>query len=226
MLDRLDKANTKQRRFVGDAAHELRSPIASLRVQLEVAERTLGSPDVHELTKDALIDVDRLSRLIDDLLALARSDERGGLTSRAPVRLDDLVTEVLASYQEQPVTALSLAPVTAIGDRNGLHRVLVNLIDNAVRYTASRVEVEVRASEEDWICLSVSDDGPGIPSDKRELVFDRFYRLDTARSRDAGGTGLGLSIVREIVDAHGGMVELADNRPGLTVRVLLPRHSN
>jgi signal transduction histidine kinase len=226
MLDRLDKANTKQRRFVGDAAHELRSPIASLRVQLEVAERTLGSPEVHELTKDALIDVDRLSRLIDDLLALARSDERGGLTSRAPVRLDDLVTEVLASYQEQPVTALSLAPVIAIGDRSGLHRVLVNLIDNAVRYAASRVEVEVRASEEDWICLSVSDDGPGIPSDKRERVFDRFYRLDTARSRDAGGTGLGLSIVREIVDAHGGMVQLADNRPGLTVRVLLPRHSS
>jgi signal transduction histidine kinase len=227
MLDRLDRANTKQRRFVGDAAHELRSPIASLRVQLEVAERTSHSADVGELTREALIDVDRLSRLIDDLLALARSDERGALTSRAPIRLDELVTDVLSAYQDQPVSVqpAELTRVIAIGDRNGLQRVLVNLVDNAVRYAHSSVRVGAGTAEHDWVYLSVTDDGPGIPADKREQVFDRFYRLDTARSREAGGTGLGLSIAREIVAAHGGQIQLADNHPGLAVRVLLPGHS-
>jgi len=226
-LDRLDRANTKQRRFVGDAAHELRSPIASLRVQLEVAERTSHSADVGELTREALIDVDRLSRLIDDLLALARSDERGALTSRAPIRLDELVTDVLSAYQDQPVSVqpAELTRVIAIGDRNGLQRVLVNLVDNAVRYAHSSVRVGAGTAEHDWVYLSVTDDGPGIPADKREQVFDRFYRLDTARSREAGGTGLGLSIAREIVAAHGGQIQLADNHPGLAVRVLLPGHS-
>ncbi|MCW2524216.1 MAG: hypothetical protein JWO63_2551 [Frankiales bacterium] len=227
MLDRLDRANTKQRRFVGDAAHELRSPIASLRVQLEVAERTSHSADVGELTREALIDVDRLSRLIDDLLALARSDERGALTSRAPIRLDELVTDILSAYQDQPVSVqpAELTRVIAIGDRNGLQRVLVNLVDNAVRYAHSSVRVGAGTAEHDWVYLSVTDDGPGIPADKREQVFDRFYRLDTARSREAGGTGLGLSIAREIVAAHGGQIQLADNHPGLAVRVLLPGHS-
>lgn len=225
MLDRLDTATSRQRRFVGDAAHELRSPIASLRLQLEIAGRLGESQELKELTSEALIDVQRLSNLIDDLLALARSDERGAVASRAPVRLDELGAAVSATYRDARIAVewRDAGPVTVIGDREGLHRVLVNLIDNAVRYGRSRVTVAVAAEESGgWAVLSVADDGPGVPANKRERVFDRFYRLDTARSRAEGGTGLGLSIVREIVTAHGGTVTLHDNEPGLRADVRLP----
>jgi signal transduction histidine kinase len=226
MLDRLDTATAKQRRFVGDAAHELRSPIASLRVQLEVAQRLDSNGTVRELAQDALLDVDRLSNLIDDLLMLARSDERGAMSSRQLLRLDELVTAVLAGYRDARVTVRvgRCLPAAVLGDRDGLHRVLVNLIDNAVRYARSVVTVSVSepTGEPGMVCLSVADDGQGVPAGEREQVFDRFYRLEDARSRAEGGTGLGLSIVREIVTAHGGTVQLRDNDPGLFVDVLLP----
>jgi len=233
MLDRLDVATTKQRRFVGDAAHELRSPIASLRLQLEIAGRLGESAELKELADDALVDVGRLSNLIDDLLALARSDERGALTHRAPVRLADLVESVTAGYADArvAVTAEGSAKAVVIADRDGLHRVLVNLIDNAIRYARTKVVVAVHTEPTvagsgqaslGWAIVQVCDDGPGVPANKRERVFDRFYRMDTARSRAEGGTGLGLSIVREIVTAHAGTVTLHDNEPGLRVRIRLP----
>ncbi len=229
MLDRLDTSTTKQRRFVGDAAHELRSPIASLRLQLEVAQRLDQSEAMRELTEDALIDVDRLAHLIDDLLALARSDERGGVHSRLPIRLVGLAETVASGYRDSrvPVIVTPSDEVTVLGDGDGLHRVLVNLIDNALRYSSSSVQVGVRVRPPglEWgtaAVLTVTDDGPGVPANKRERVFDRFYRLDTARSRAEGGTGLGLSIVREIVTAHGGTVALRDNEPGLIVEIILP----
>jgi signal transduction histidine kinase len=226
MLDRLDSATAKQRRFVGDAAHELRSPIASLRLQLEVAQRLDADGAVRELADDALLDVDRLSKLIDDLLLLARTDERGPAQARQPVRLDELVAAVITGYGESRVEVRlgQVLPAVVLGDAAGLHRVLVNLIDNAVRYAGSLVTVSVSAlaGETGRVCLSVADDGPGVPAGEREQVFDRFYRLEDARSRAEGGTGLGLSIVREIVTAHGGTVQLRDNDPGLFVDVLLP----
>ena len=229
MLDRLDSSTARQRRFVGDAAHELRSPIASLRLQLEVAQRLDQSEAMRELTDDALLDVDRLAHLIDDLLVLARSDERGGSHARLPVRLAELADTVVAGYRDArvPVRLLIGERVTVLGDADGLHRVLVNLIDNAARYAAGGVTVAVTvrppagAGFADAV-LTVADDGPGVPASKRERVFDRFYRLDTARSRAEGGTGLGLSIVREIVTAHGGTVSLRDNEPGLIVEISLP----
>jgi len=229
MLDRLDAATTKQRRFVGDAAHELRSPIASLRLQLEIAGRLGASSEVRELTSDALLDVARLSNLIDDLLTLARSDESGSIRSRAPVKLDELACSVTATYRDARVeVGLEVSEaVTVVGDRDGLHRVLVNLIDNGVRYARSFVTVGVKTSDgrpghPHRAVVSVCDDGPGVPANKRERVFDRFYRLDTARSRAEGGTGLGLAIVREIITAHGGTVTLHDNLPGLRVLIELP----
>lgn len=223
MLDRLDTATTKQRQFIGDAAHELRSPIASLRLQLEVAQRLDDAGGVRELTEDALKDVDRLSNLIDDLLTLARSDERGPVRARIPLRLDELVATVADGYRDVrvPVRVDTPEAVTVVGDRDGLRRVLVNLLDNGVRYARSEVTVSVRV-QQDGALLRVRDDGPGVPANKRERVFDRFYRLDTARSREQGGTGLGLPIVREIVNAHGGSVILRDNEPGLLVEVRLP----
>ena len=226
MLDRLDTATTRQRQFVGDAAHELRSPIASLRVQLEVAQRLEQTEAMRELTDDALVDVDRLSHLIDDLLTLARSDERGPTRVRLPVDLSELAGTVVAGYRDARVPVryqdgANTGPVLVLGDRDGLHRVLVNLIDNAVRYANSAVTVGATRVDSQAV-LTVADDGPGVPANKRERVFDRFYRLDTARGRQQGGAGLGLPIVREIVTSHGGTVTLHDNSPGLLVEVTLP----
>ncbi|GAA3446265.1 sensor histidine kinase [Planomonospora venezuelensis] len=249
MLDRLERADARQRALVSDAAHELRSPLASIRLQLEVA---LGHPggqdDWRETAEGVLEDTTRLTRLAEDLLALARLDERGGaLARREPVRLDDLVPQTLERYGRAVVFRTGDDPPARSGDRTGgaagngtradpggpggavvvagdaldLGRVLVNLVDNALRHTVSPVAVELRAQGADAV-LTVTDDGPGIPEADRERVFDRFTRLDSARSRDEGGAGLGLAIVRETVHAHGGAVHLEDASPGLRAVVRLP----
>ncbi|MFI6318350.1 sensor histidine kinase [Nonomuraea sp. NPDC050556] len=218
MLARLEEAEGRQRALVSDAAHELRSPLASIRLQLEVA---LGHPEGQEWRETAegvLEDTLRLSRLAEDLLALARLDERGGTPARSdPVALDEVVRQVVERYGEARLTACD--PVTVRGDALDLSRVLTNLMDNAVRHTASKVEVALTADG----VLTVTDDGPGIPSPAdRERVFNRFTRLDSGRSRDEGGAGLGLAIVRETVRAHGGTVHLEDAAPGLRAVVRLP----
>jgi signal transduction histidine kinase len=229
MLDRIDSATSRQRTFVGDAAHELRSPLASLRVQLEVAQRVATPEDFPALLDDVLVDVDRLERLVKDLLALARLDEaHGELPQREPVELAELVREVSAGYDTArvPVRMSAGAPGTVEGDAEGLRRVAINLIDNAVRFASSGVDVAVEATGGDTLTLTVTDDGPGIPAAERERVFDRFYRVHQSRSRESGGTGLGLSIVRDLVTAHGGSVRLGgrpDGADGLQAVVVLPR---
>jgi signal transduction histidine kinase len=225
MLDRIDAATARQRTFVGDSAHELRSPLASLRIQLEVAQRLGPAEDWRGMIDDILVDVERLERLVADLLALARSDEAGGVLARTgPVRLDGLVTDVTAGYSDArvPIT-VSARRVTVDGDPDALRRVTLNLLDNAVRHAGSSVHVAVGPAPD---TLIVSDDGPGIEPAERERVFDRFYRLHESRSRESGGTGLGLPIVRDLVRAHGGSVRLADNDPhGLRVIVTFPVRS-
>jgi signal transduction histidine kinase len=227
MLDRIDAATKRQRTFVGDAAHELRSPLASLRVQLEVAER-LPPEDWSAVLRDSLADVSRLELLVDDLLAMARLDEAGGALRRHEmVELDVLVTDTVAGYAQArvPVT-VTTAPMIVNGDPDGLRRVVVNLTDNAVRYARTCVTVTVSAGRhmagQPTVQLEVADDGPGIPAHERQRVFDRFYRVGGSRSRESGGTGLGLPIVRDLVRAHGGTVRLADNQPGLRAIVVLP----
>ena len=231
MLDRIDLATQRQRTFVGDAAHELRSPIASLRVQLEVAQRLGPSADWNGLIDDVLVDVDRLDRLVEDLLALARLDEaHGSLLRTAPIELVPLIESVVAGYEHArvPVTIGKAMPATIEGDEDGLRRVAINLIDNAVRYAVRSVTVSLtRAarSGQALVVLTVTDDGPGIPANERKNVFDRFYRVHTSRARDTGGTGLGLAIVRDVVDAHGGTVTLGareDGASGLVATVTLP----
>lgn len=231
MLDRIDAATSRQRTFVGDAAHELRSPLASLRVQLEVARRLGPETDLESLVDDVLVDVERLDRLVNDLLALARLDEAHGHLLRAePVDLAALMDEVVGGYGEArvPVTfRTTIAPGEAMvsGDVDGLRRVGINLIDNATRYATTRVDVAVEADAQS-LTLLVTDDGRGIPANERERVFDRFYRVAASRSRGTGGTGLGLSIVRDVVRAHGGTVRLAarpDGGSGLQAIVVLPR---
>ncbi len=227
MLDRLATSRERQRAFVADAAHELRSPLASMRTQLEVAQR-LGEGG--ELPADLLADVHRLARMVEDLLLLARA----GADERAPSRRESfdalpLLREVAGRYAAArvPVSVADGPAVFVAADRDELRRVLSNLVDNGVRLRASGTDAGVR--------LEVLDDGAGIPESDRERVFDRFTRLDDARSRDAGGTGLGLAIVRELLRRSGGTITLTEAAPagtapasspagsGLRAEVVLPR---
>jgi signal transduction histidine kinase len=220
MLDRLDAARSRQRAFVADAAHELRSPIASLRTQLDVAGH-VGEPPV---LADLSIEVDRLARLVSDLLLLARADEGDpGLRRREPVELGRLLTEAAAGCAgaRVAVTATVESPQWTVGDPEALRRVVDNLVANAVRHASSAVTLAVLRTA-DRVAFTVTDDGPGIPEADRSRVFDRFTRLDDARTRDDGGTGLGLAIVSELVRLHGGTVTLGDAAPGLRVAVALP----
>jgi signal transduction histidine kinase len=228
MLDRIEGATARQRTFVGDAAHELRSPLASLRIQLEVSQRMGPDGEWPDLIADVLIDVGRLDRLVEDLLALARLDETGeGMWRREPVALGELAESIVAGYDHARVvvSADDAENVTVTGDPDGLHRVVVNLVDNAMRYARTEVMVGVTSTDTGTVELTVTDDGPGLPEDERERVFDRFYRAELSRSRDSGGTGLGLPIVRDLVRAHHGTVELRarpDGGAGLQAIVVLP----
>ncbi|RJL32259.1 HAMP domain-containing protein [Bailinhaonella thermotolerans] len=227
MLARLEDADARQRALVSDAAHELRSPLASIRTQLEVALDYPDRTDWPDTARGVLEDTLRLSRLAEDLLALARLDERRGAVRQERLDLAALALGVAERYGEAPVAVTASAGegggVPVMGEPGDLTRVLVNLIDNAVRHAESAVSVSVGDERGGWAVLTVTDDGPGIPEADRERVFARFTRLDTARSRDAGGAGLGLAIVRETVRAHGGDVHLEDAGPGLRAVVRLPR---
>lgn len=224
MLDRLAAATTTQRGFVDDAAHELRSPLASLRLQLEIAGRLGPATDWDGVVADALIDVDRLTRLVDDLLTMARTDAAGVDSGvREAVAIGALVNEVSAAYPTVRVhVAAPVAAATVLGHADALRRMLVNVLDNAVRHATTRVDVAVASASASRLGIEVADDGPGIAEGERARVFDRFYRVDAGRARDDGGSGLGLAIVRDVVRAHGGAVTLADNAPGLRVRIELP----
>ena len=223
MLDRLAAARGRQRAFVADAAHELRSPLASMRTQLEVAQH-LGEGG--ELATDLLADVARLSTLVEDLLLLARA---GRDTTHPSLRESVDVRALLVATAERyagarvPVSVTGGQAVYANVNADELRRVLANLVDNAVRHASSVVVLAVRA-EGGGAVLTVVDDGPGIPADERERVFERFARLDDARDRDAGGTGLGLAIVRELLRRSEASISLQENPsgPGLTAKVHLP----
>ncbi len=222
MLARLDRASVRQRRFVADAAHELRSPLAAARIELEVALQVGG--DWQAVGADVLVEVLRLGRLVEDLLELARVDDSG--VTRRTGRLDLATLARDAVRRSGPrrvpvgVVADEVGP-TVQADPDALARVLRNLLDNAVRHAAARVVLTVRRRGEHAELL-VRDDGPGVPAAQRDLVFDRFARLDDGRARDEGGTGLGLPIARELARAEGGDVVLLPTGPGATFVVRLP----
>jgi len=220
MLDRLAAGRARQRSVVADAAHELRSPLASIRTQLEVAER-LGEGGT--LPGELLLDVDRLTRLVEDLLLLARADAdtRG---PAEPGRFDAtrLLAELARSRSAARVSVRLAAgsPVSVVADREELRRALQNLLDNAVRHAGSAVELDA-AETGDRVQLLVRDDGPGLPPEERERVFERFTRRDDARSRDVGGSGLGLPIARELVTRAGGSVELRPGAPPWSLQAVV-----
>lgn len=214
MLGRIQAGHEAQRRFVGDASHELRSPLASIISALEVAQDYPETLD-DELRSGTLIpEAHRMQALVEDLLLLARADERGIVLREEDVHLDVLAEgEVTRLRRDTDLDVRFHAePVVLICDVTGLGRVLRNLVDNAARHARSAVEISVKHHDANAI-LVIGDDGPGIPSADRERVFDRFVRLDTDRSREGGGSGLGLAIVAELVTAHHGSVEI-DDRPG------------
>ena len=202
MLDRLAASRDRQRAFVADAAHELRSPLTNMRTELEVARRLGDDTD--------------WPAVADDLLLLARLDEQDARPSPVgPVELGELLRGVAARYPSPPVRLTPPdAPRWVEGDAGELRRVLVNLVDNALRHAYTGVDLAVSGPDGAYHLITVTDDGPGIPAADRERVFARFTRLDDARARDAGGAGLGLAIVRELVRRAGGTVELADATPG------------
>jgi len=231
MLSRLAEAQQRQRDLVSDTAHELRSPIASIRAQLEVALDHPDGLDWAETARDVHADTLRLARLAEDLLLLARLD--GQHLRRKPIDLAAVCEWAAARYATArvPVRADAAGACVVAGDQDALARLLVNLLDNAVRHAASQVCVSVRA-DGGWAVLTVTDDGPGIPPEDAERVFGRFARLDDARARvgedSAGeeGAGLGLAIVRSTAEAHGGSVSLSDARPGLRAVVRLPARTS
>ncbi|MBO2463423.1 sensor histidine kinase [Actinomadura violacea] len=220
-LDRLESAVGRQRQFASDASHELRTPIAGLRANLEDASMHPEDNDLPAVVAQALHDTDRLESIVTDLLLLARIGT-GGTAAQEPIDLSALAGAEIGRRAFQVKIEKELAHgVTVRGVRMQLVRLLGNLLDNAERY-ADRV-IAVEASRDgDHALLTVTDDGVGVAPADRERVFERFTRLDTARSRGAGGTGLGLAIAREIAQAHGGTLRIEDDARGARFALRLP----
>ncbi|MBI4939299.1 MAG: HAMP domain-containing histidine kinase, partial [Actinobacteria bacterium] len=225
MLASLDAARTAQRRFVADAGHELRSPVATISAVLDVAREDSGGATLAELTPVLEAEAARIGRLVDDLLLLARVDEHAVVLETGDVDLDDVVDgEVLRLRAAHPRLRVErvVVPQRVRGDRARLRQVVANLGDNAARHARGVVRLVV-APDPDGALVVVEDDGPGIPPAERERVFGRFVRLDASRGRTSGGSGLGLAIVRELVAAHGGTVTIGDTAAGgCRVEVRLP----
>lgn len=225
MLARLESEQQRQRRFVSDASHELRSPVATIRNQAEVA---LAHPDrtgLKELAADVLAEDLRIEKLVDDLLMLARSDEHRSPLAFRPIDLDDFILEEAKRLRDSTTLTVDTAAVSGgrtLGDISQLRRVVSNLADNAARHANRSVTFGLH-EEDDWVVMTVDDDGPGIPREHRQTIFERFTRLDQARDRDHGGAGLGLAIVRQSIHAHGGTV-LVDDAPigGARLEIRLP----
>lgn len=215
MLDRLEGAFARQRQFVSDASHELRSPLTAIRGQLEVLARSANpeAAEVRRVEAVALEEIRRVERLVDDLLALARLDEGVGPSFR-DLQAASFLRELAAATGER-VALGELAEGSFSADPDLIAQVLRNLIENARRHAgpSGRVSISSTASAT-GLRIDVDDDGPGISPAERERVFDRFHRSDEARGRSAGGSGLGLGIARSIVIAHGGRIWVEDSPMG------------
>ncbi len=227
------ESEAKLRRFIADASHELRTPLAGIRGYTELALRTGDdlSPDIRTALGRVDAESARMSRLVDDLLLLARLDA-GRPLAHEPVDLTKLAIDATSDAQvagpgHRWVLDLPEEPVVITGDQYRLHQVLANLLSNARTHTPAGSVVTVRLATSATAAgagaeLSVSDNGPGIPPELQEQVWERFARADTARSRTAGSTGLGLAIVRAVVAAHHGTLVLSSEPGSTTFRIWLP----
>jgi signal transduction histidine kinase len=227
MLGRLDESSQRQRQFVSDASHELRSPLASIRTNVEVALRNTERADWDAVAARVLSEDARMEDTVAELLDLARLDELPEGTpieSLPEVDLDELVHDETVRDHRVLISTTQVSAGRVHGRREQLARVVRNLLDNADRHARTMVAIQLHNDAASGIVeLTVDDDGPGIPVEDRERVFDRFTRLDDGRARDAGGLGLGLSMVRTIVEQHGGAVTIGDAPlGGARITVSLP----
>jgi heavy metal sensor kinase len=230
MIGRLEDAFLNSKRFVADASHELRTPLTVVRAELEslVSNRNLA-PEFRETIGSVLEEVERLARIVEQLFAISRLDAGESQAEWVQFDLADLATttaeqmSLLAEDKGISVSCDAAQPVLVNGDRARLKQVVVNLLDNAIKYTPGKGRIQLRvASVNGHAILEVSDNGIGIPADALPHVFERFFRVDKARTRDPEGAGLGLSIVKSICTAHGAIVEAESNGVGSRFRVKLP----
>jgi two-component system, OmpR family, sensor kinase len=232
LLERLDQSFETMRRFVADASHELRTPLSVIRGEADVAlSKKRSSEEYRESLEVVRDEARRLSRLVDDLLHLARADAGGRTLAVEEFYLNDLLADCCRSLQQaaakKRIELICLAPadISFRGDQDLLRRLVLNLVDNAIRYTPDGGAVSVTLEQQGLdIRIVVSDTGTGIPPECAEHVFDRFYRVDPARTREQGGFGLGLSIARWIAESHRGTLELSrTSELGSTFTVSLSR---
>ncbi len=231
MIVRLSEALEQNRRFLADASHELRTPLAALRGEMEsVVEQASALPELRDRAGSALEEVDRLAKIVDALFAISRLDggeaqqtwERFDLASLAAGTTEQM--SLLAEDKEVAVACQAEGDVSVEGDRARIKQVVVNLLDNAIKYTPAGGSIHLRVHARDGkAVIEVEDTGIGIPASALPHIFERFYRVDKARSRDAGGAGLGLAIVKSICVAHGGRVDVTSNEgSGSVFRIELP----
>jgi len=229
-LSRLERSFVELRRFTADASHELRTPLTAIRSVGEVGVRARRDEQAYrEIIGSMLEEADRLAQLVDTLLVLSRAD--AGATRLRPERIDlgDMAQEVaaqlevLAEEKRQVLSVEVRGPVTAAADRVVLRQALLNLLDNAIKHSPDGGEVRVVVRDRSGApVVEVIDTGPGIAPEHHEAIFQRFYRVDPARSRDVGGVGLGLCIARWAVEVHGGQIELESHEgKGSTFRIVL-----
>jgi len=231
MIARLERSFVEIRRFTADASHELRTPISVIRTEAEVAMK--NPPDAEQyqsLASSILEECDLLAKLTDQLLTLSREDAGVNALDSERLDLSHLIIEAaevmrpLAEAKQQTLNVVAANGLWVIGDANRLRQVVYNLLENAIKYTPQGGRVTVEADrQDDAISVMVHDTGIGIGAEHLPHVFDRFYRVDKARSREEGGTGLGLSIVESIVAAHSGRVTITSTPgEGTTCTVTLP----
>jgi signal transduction histidine kinase len=228
-LERLERLFRTQQRLLADVSHELRTPLTTIRGNLDLMRR-MGETDPQSLAA-IQVEIERMTRLVGDLLLLARADSGGLPLERKPVELDYILFDVYRQVRilESPVAIelTAVDQVTVLGDADRLKQLLLNLVENAVKYTPPGGEVSLSLSKKaGWAFFEVSDTGIGIPPENLPHVFDRFYRVDKARTRAQGGSGLGLSIAKWIAQAHGGAIRVTSHvGEGTTFSVTLPLYS-
>jgi heavy metal sensor kinase len=231
MLDRLERSFRRQREFSADASHELRTPLAMLTSEADLAlSRERPPAEYRQALASIRADAERMTQLVNELLLLSRAEAGQERLEREPLALGQLAADVVEAMQPLAETrgvrlaAGQLEPLQVDGDQGRLTQLLVNLVDNGLKYTPSGGQVTVSVGlEAGQALLRVADSGPGIAAEHLPHLFERFYRVDRARSRAAGGTGLGLAICRWIAEAHGGQIEVASQPgAGATFSVRLP----
>lgn len=216
MLARLEQAQTTQRRFVSDASHELRSPLATMRQHAELAQRYPQATSLETLSDTVQAEGERMQQLVEGLLLLAKLDE-GQRYSDDAIDLDDLLFAEASRLRRATTLAIDssqVQPARFHGNAQLLGRVIRNLSENAARHATSRIRLSLFKNEAGWLLLEIEDDGAGVPVAQREAIFERFARLDESRNRDLGGSGLGLAIVQQIAMSYTGKVWVEDSELG------------